>query len=104
MGDALTDEDKFDQQQEHQQKVAEAQGQGQDDGQGNGDEPTQARGGINQPLKIAGLKPVKHLDLTRATDSELAELETLVLAAEAAPHPNGELTALNRKLLELSTR
>ena len=44
------------------------------------------------------------LDLTRASDAELVELETLIQAAEAAPHPNGELTALNRKLLELSTR
>lgn len=103
MGDALTDEEKFDQQLEQQQAVAEAQGQGQDDGQENGDEPTQARGGT-KPLKIEATKPVNRLDLTRATDAELAELEALVQAAESAPHPNGELTALNRKLLALSTR
>jgi phage gp29-like protein len=200
MGDALTDQEKFDQQMEQQQAVAEAQGQGQQDGQGNGDEPTQARGGLVfaagtstgakkgwegrklgghikttdgryleirrtekdptgmfkfrtgnedeldqhmaehipqssghnflvQNLASRGYK-IRQSDhkkleeffagpeaatesgfdkhyrqaLTRATDAELAELKTLVQAAEAAPHPNGELTALNRKLLELSTR
>ena len=49
-------------------------------------------------------KTVKASSLVRnlltCSDNALAEIEALVRAAESAPHPNGELTALNDRLNE----
>lgn len=52
--------------------------------------------------------PVKSSSLIKGLlscpDEELQEIEALVRAAEQAPHPNGELTALNNRLNQFNDR
>lgn len=91
MSDAMTEDEKqekqFDQQIEMQQAQAEIQG----------NQP-------EKPVKSVGRNKIYSQLLGSASEADLNELETLVTAAERAPHANGEITALEMKLKTLNRR
>lgn len=86
-GEPMTDEERQESQLLEQEKLMEMQSQFQEPEA----PPTNA-------------KDTAPIDLQKCSDAELAELEEMVQAAERAPHKNGELTALNEKLLTLNHR
>lgn len=93
--EAMTREDKFNEQLEQQVKQGEASLALQAEAQG-GDQPLQASA---QPVKINVVKALSH-----ATDAELDDLELKLQAAERAPHPNGELKAVELAVSRLTNR
>jgi phage gp29-like protein len=83
--EAMTKEDKFNEQLEQQVKQGEASLALQEEAQG-GNPAAQASA---QPVKINVIRA-----LAAATPEELAAIETKLLAAETAPHKNGEAAEL----------
>ena len=67
-------------------------------------------GRMSDPVEVVEVGPQPELEedfngaVRAASPVELRELRTLVLAAKAAPHPNGELTVLRAKVRELNAR
>lgn len=66
-------------------------------------EPAPAKG-KGKPGKKSKTKASVPVILANASKTELEELESLVTAAERAPHPNGELTALKAALDKIGGR
>ena len=112
-GAPMTDEEKQEQQMQQQQAQMEMQqgvqhdADGGEEQEGEEEEPEEEEPEEEQAEASdsrADFRVKASIDLTRATDADLAELEALVQAAEAAGNQGEEMIALNDKLKELETR
>jgi hypothetical protein len=92
--EAMSKEDKFNEQLEQQVKQGEASMELQAEAQGG--QPAQASA---KPVKINVIKAI-----AEASPAELADLETKLLAAERAPHLNGEAKELELAVNRLTNR
>ncbi len=105
-GEPLSDEEKFEQQLEQQTAMGESQIALQQEAEG-GPAQASAAGRRNNILKAleAGDRVAIHSTLLKVeSGKELDEIEQLILAAEQAPHKNGEVKAVQDKFKQLAER
>lgn len=106
-GEALTDEERFEQDLQKQVAQGEAQIGLQMEAQGAQEGPAKAReGGKATPKPVVRGKATTSLRdaLIHATDAELAELEAKLTAAEGAAHLNGEAAELEEAVAAIEGR
>jgi hypothetical protein len=106
-GEALTDEEKFNQDLQKQVAQGEAQIGLQMEAQGGQEAPAKAREAGKAafvPVVRGKATPSLREALVHATDAELAELESKLTAAEGAAHLNGEAAELEATVTALESR
>jgi phage gp29-like protein len=100
---AMTREEKFNEQLGQQVKQAEVS-MGLQAEQGGQGEPAQATGQAVKVNVVKARKPALRDALVHATDAELEAIEAKLLAAEAAPHHNGEVREVQEVVEQLTNR